>query len=59
MKPDSSGVVLDVRPASIAVAFHEGSASVDIEETEQLALVKLANDVTYRILDCKITNLII
>ena len=48
MKPESSGVVLDVRPASIAVAFQEGSETGDIEDTQQMALVKLANDVTYR-----------
>jgi len=48
LKPESSGVVLDVRPTSIAVAFKEGSETGDIEDTQQMALVKLANDVTYR-----------
>ena len=48
MKPESSGVVLDVRSNSIAVAFQESSECTELPENQYLALVKLANDVTYR-----------
>jgi len=48
LNPDSSGVVVEVRGSSIAVAFQDISQATEFDENHQLVIVKLANDVTYR-----------
>ena len=50
MNPKISGVVLDVRSTSITVAFEDESVYENLCESTQMALVKLANDITHRLI---------
>ena len=52
MKPEASGVVLDVRGTCVSVAFQDESEMSEIKDLDQCAIVKMANDVTYRIVHC-------
>ena len=58
VNPEISGVVLDVRSASITVAFEDESVYEHLCESNQMALVKLANDITHRLifLYAKVSN---
>jgi len=56
-KVEVSGVVLEVRPSSISVAFQEDSEVIDLPDENQLAVVKLANDVTYKRLNSALKDL--
>ena len=48
IRPDISGVVLEARSSSISVAFQDESEINTIKELDQCAIVKLADDITYR-----------
>jgi len=45
---EMSGVITNVSPSSLAVAFTESGEEVSMDETSLYSLVKLANDITYR-----------
>eukprot|EP00088_Acartia_fossae_P006397 TRINITY_DN12950_c0_g1_i6.p1 TRINITY_DN12950_c0_g1~~TRINITY_DN12950_c0_g1_i6.p1 ORF type:complete len:989 (-),score=212.71 TRINITY_DN12950_c0_g1_i6:60-3026(-) len=56
-KPEVSGVILEVRSNSLSIAFQEDSDIVNIHEDHQFAVLKLANDVTYKRLNTALNNL--
>jgi len=57
VRPDISGVVLEARSSSISVAFQDESEINTIKELDQCAIVKLADDITYRRLNSALSNL--
>ena len=44
----SSGIISKVLPTSVSVAFDDANDLLELDDSEQYKLIKLANDVTYR-----------